>query len=58
MKQDTNSANTVISKVSSYISRSGDAELPAEVIITAKHHILDTLAAMVSGSLPPAFAME
>lgn len=40
----------LIKKVSSYISRSGELELPAEVIKKAKHHILDTLAAIVSGS--------
>ncbi len=42
--------STVIEEVSSYISRGGEGELPAEVIREAKHHILDTLAAMVSGS--------
>ncbi len=51
---------TVIEKVSSYISSTGDAELPPEVIQKAKHHILDTLAAMVSGSdlKPGQLAME
>ena len=43
-------ADTVIEEVSSYISSSGDRELPSEVIKKAKHHILDTLAAIVSGS--------
>ena len=33
-----------------YISKAANAELPKEVIETAKRHILDTLAAMVSGS--------
>ena len=41
---------TVISEVSSYISRGVETSLPPEVIIKAKHHILDTLAAIVSGS--------
>ncbi len=50
MKKATISNHSVIGKVSSYISRSGEAELPAEVIRKAKHHILDTLAAIVSGS--------
>jgi 2-methylcitrate dehydratase PrpD len=42
--------DTVIRKVSSFIVRSGTAKLPPEVIKKAKHHILDTLAAMISGS--------
>lgn len=50
MKKDASPANNLIGRVSSYISRSGDADLPAEIITAAKHHILDTLAAMVSGS--------
>ncbi len=41
---------TIIEEVSSYISSIGSSELPAEVMKKAKHHILDTLAAMVSGS--------
>jgi 2-methylcitrate dehydratase PrpD len=40
----------LIEKVSAYISESGGRDLPAGVIEKAKHHILDTLAAMVSGS--------
>jgi len=49
MQSDTGSAS-VMSEVSSYISKSGGAELPPEVIKKAKSHILDTLAAIVSGS--------
>jgi 2-methylcitrate dehydratase PrpD len=41
---------TIIKDVSSYIASTGDARLPAEVVQKAKHHILDTLAAIVSGS--------
>jgi 2-methylcitrate dehydratase PrpD len=41
---------SVIGQVSSYISRGCEAALPAEVVMAAKHHILDTLSAMVSGS--------
>jgi 2-methylcitrate dehydratase PrpD len=40
----------IIQEVSSYISGSIEAELPPEVVSKTKHHILDTLAAMVSGS--------
>lgn len=50
MKRDTDSSRSIISEVSPYISQSGEKELPAEVITKAKHHILDTLAAIVSGS--------
>jgi 2-methylcitrate dehydratase PrpD len=40
--------------LSSYMAAAKDRALPAEVIEKAKHHILDTFAAMVSGSeLPP-----
>ncbi|MFC1957705.1 MmgE/PrpD family protein [Chloroflexota bacterium] len=40
----------MIEKVSYYIAKSGVRELPPEVVEKAKHHILDTLAAIVSGS--------
>ena len=50
MKKDTNSSRSVVREVSSYISRSKETEFPAEVVRKAKHHILDTLAAIVSGS--------
>ncbi|MFH1381529.1 MAG: MmgE/PrpD family protein [Chloroflexota bacterium] len=40
----------MIEEVSAYISKSGQVELPPEVVEKAKHHILDTMAAMVSGS--------
>ncbi len=40
--------------LSSYMAAAKDRGLPPEVVATAKHHILDTFAAMVSGSeLPP-----
>jgi len=40
--------------LSSYMAAAKDRPLPADVIERAKHHILDTFAAMVSGSeLPP-----
>lgn len=44
------SGSSIIGEVSSYVSKSGEAELPAEVIEKAKHHILDTVAAIISGS--------
>ncbi|MFC1965592.1 MmgE/PrpD family protein [Chloroflexota bacterium] len=50
MKQSTSAGHNVIGEVSSYIYKSGEAKLPDEVIGKAKHHILDTLAAIVSGA--------
>ena len=44
----------VMAKLSTYMSEARSRALPDEVIEKAKHHILDTLAAMISGSeLPP-----
>jgi len=37
-------------KLSTYMSEAGERELPDEVVEKAKQHILDTLAAMISGS--------
>ncbi len=40
--------------LSAYMSEAGARALPADVAEQAKHHLIDTLAAMVSGSqLPP-----
>jgi 2-methylcitrate dehydratase PrpD len=47
----------VMAKLSTYMSEAGGRALPEEVVEKAKHHILDTFAAMISGSdLPPARA--
>ena len=44
----------VMATLSSYMAAAKDRGLPPEVVEKAKHHILDTVAAMVSGSgLPP-----
>jgi MmgE/PrpD N-terminal domain len=44
----------VMRKLSAYMSEAGQRALPDVVVWQAKYHILDTLAAMVSGSeLPP-----
>src|ERR1700682_2380704 len=44
----------VMFKLSTYMADAGNSELPEKVVQDAKHHILDTIAAMVSGSeLPP-----
>ncbi len=50
MGKNGKTIRSVIEEVSAYISKSGEGELPTDVIKGAKHHILDTLAAMVSGS--------
>ncbi len=51
------SISPVMAKLSTYMSEAGGRALPDEVVEKAKHHILDTFAAMISGSdLPPARA--
>ena len=44
----------VMARLSEFMATAGDRALPAPVVELATHHILDTIAAMVSGSeLPP-----
>ena len=44
----------VMATLSQYMAAAKDRALPAEVLAAVKHHVLDTFAAMVSGSeLPP-----
>ena len=43
-------AGPEMSALSAYMSAAGDRALPAEAAENAKHHLLDSLAAMVSGS--------
>jgi 2-methylcitrate dehydratase PrpD len=44
----------VMAKLSTYMSEAGSRALPDEVVQQTKYHVLDTLAAMISGSeLPP-----
>ena len=48
------SVGPVMSALSAYMAAARDRALPADVVEKAKHHILDTFAAMISGSeLPP-----
>jgi 2-methylcitrate dehydratase PrpD len=48
------SVGSVMERLSAYMSEAGARDLPAEVVEKTKQHILDTLAAMISGSeLPP-----
>jgi 2-methylcitrate dehydratase PrpD len=46
----TDPPSAVTTKLSAYMSEARDHILPAQVIEKAKHHILDTFAAMLSGS--------
>jgi 2-methylcitrate dehydratase PrpD len=50
MKKAAGTNESLTREVCSYISKGMKAELPIRVIEKTKHHILDTLAAMVSGS--------
>ncbi|OIP94365.1 MAG: MmgE/PrpD family protein [Syntrophobacterales bacterium CG03_land_8_20_14_0_80_58_14] len=50
MKEEKMAAGEIIRLLSAYIARSGEAELPAPVIRKDKHHILDTLGAILCGS--------
>ena len=44
----------LMEKLSTYMSQAATRPLPEEVVEKAKHHVLDTFAAMISGSeLPP-----
>ena len=50
----TPTGNTIIKQVSEYVAAAGRTDIPGDVSTRAKHHILDAIAAMVSGSvLPP-----
>ncbi len=45
----------VMKQLADYLAAAGGRELPAAVLEKTKHHVLDTIAAMVSGAeLPPA----
>ena len=53
-KADDSSAPSVITTLSTYMCEAGSRELPPEVVEKTKQHVLDTIAAMISGSdLPP-----
>jgi 2-methylcitrate dehydratase PrpD len=54
---DNVAVSPVMAKLSAYMSEAAGHPLPQDVVEKAKHHILDTFAAMISGSdLPPARA--
>ena len=49
-----NDVSPVMEKLSTYMAEARNRALPDNVLQETKHHILDTIAAMVSGSeLPP-----
>ena len=50
MKEERHGRGELIRRLSAYIAASGERELPPEVIHKAKHHILDTLGAVLCGS--------
>ena len=55
----TSPPSPMMSALSTYMSAAGDRALPPEAAIEAKHHLLDTLAAMISGAaLPPGQAAQ
>ena len=55
--QTTQETGSVMKSLSTYMSEAGSRMLPDEVREKTKHHILDTFAAMISGSeLPPGHA--
>lgn len=54
MTQRQPSDGSIIGQLGDYIVKARTADLPEEVALKGKHHVLDTVAAMVSGAtLPP-----
>ena len=52
--QSASPVSAIMSKLSSYMAEASGRALPGDVVENAKQHILDTFAAMISGSeLPP-----
>src|SRR5580704_10652826 len=47
---DPGSVSPAATMLADYVAGALDRELPAEVVVRTKLHVLDTLAAMVSGS--------
>ena len=50
MMKDKTAAGELVDRLSAYIAASGEAKLPEAVIKKTKHHILDTLGAILCGS--------
>jgi 2-methylcitrate dehydratase PrpD len=53
-------AGEVMARLSAYMSEAGNRPIPVHAMAEAKHHVLDTLAAMISGSelLPGRAALQ
>ena len=49
-RTDTETVSPDTIKLADYVAKTLDRELPAEVVARTKLHVLDTFAAMVSGS--------
>jgi 2-methylcitrate dehydratase PrpD len=49
-RQYVNPMSNITTQLSAYVARALELRLPEEVVLQAKHHILDTFAAMISGS--------
>lgn len=49
--QPAGPGGTITTRLAAYIAGSGTQPLPAQVRARAKHHLIDTVAAMVSGSM-------
>jgi 2-methylcitrate dehydratase PrpD len=50
MKEEKKTVGEIVGRLSAYIAKSGEAVLPEAVVKKAKHHILDTLGAILCGS--------
>jgi 2-methylcitrate dehydratase PrpD len=50
MTEEIPASGELIRRLSAYVTASGEAELPPAVVHKAKHHILDTLGAILCGS--------
>jgi len=50
MTDQGHAGGEIIDRLSGYVAASGETELSPEVVRKAKHHILDTLGAIVCGS--------
>ncbi len=54
LRAESSPVSAVMTRLSTYMAEAANRPLPAEVVETTKQHILDTLAAMISGTtLPP-----
>ena len=50
LRAESSPVSSVMTRLSTYMAEAANRPLPAEVLEITKHHILDTLAAMISGT--------